>query len=95
MKGFKMTKKILSTCLFFVFVLCSSTVLAKAALDGFDPVSYFEKGKTRPDKGQSEFQASFAEKTYYFKSKENLERFKKSPQNFLPQYAGNCAACTA
>ncbi|HMG93603.1 MAG TPA: YHS domain-containing (seleno)protein [Chryseolinea sp.] len=58
------------------------------ALEGFDPVSYFE-GK--PKEGKSEFRLSYKAVTYQFVSQSNLARFKTNPEKYEPAYGGWCA----
>lgn len=58
------------------------------ALEGYDPVSYFE-GK--PTEGQSSLKASYRGILYLFSTKEHLERFKTNPAMFEPAYGGWCA----
>jgi YHS domain-containing protein len=58
------------------------------ALEGFDPVSYFE-GK--PQEGKSEFRFSYKAVTYQFASQSNLTKFKASPGKYEPAYGGWCA----
>ena len=58
------------------------------ALEGFDPVSYFE-GK--PQEGKSEFRLSYKAVTYQFVSQANLTKFKTNPEKYEPAYGGWCA----
>ncbi|HEX6892747.1 MAG TPA: YHS domain-containing (seleno)protein [Chryseolinea sp.] len=60
----------------------------KVALDGFDPVSYFE-GK--PQEGKSEFAFSYKAVVYQFTSQSNLNKFKANPEKYEPAYGGWCA----
>jgi YHS domain-containing protein len=60
----------------------------KIALDGFDPVSYFE-GK--PQEGKSEFSFSYKAVIYQFISQVNLNKFKANPDKYEPAYGGWCA----
>lgn len=61
-------------------------------LGGYDAVSYFSEGRPRP--GNFEFKTSWQGMTYCFFSKDNLDKFVKNPESFLPQFGGNCAfAC--
>lgn len=59
------------------------------ALHGFDPVAFFTAGK--PTVGDAQFVASHNGASYYFASKENLEKFKADPAKYEPQYGGFCA----
>ena len=59
------------------------------AIKGYDPVAYFTAGK--PVAGVDAYSYSWQGVTYRFASAENLERFKTSPERYLPQYGGYCA----
>lgn len=58
------------------------------AISGFDPVSYFDR---KALKGSEELAFTHQGVTYYFSSKENLDRFKIDPKKYEPQYGGWCA----
>ena len=58
------------------------------ALDGYDPVSYFD-GK--PLEGDSRFKITYKDIEYYFSTPSNLDRFKVDPEKFEPAYGGWCA----
>ena len=58
------------------------------AIDGFDPVSYFDNN---PLKGSSEFQIGHRGVIYFFVSAVNASRFKAAPEKFEPAYGGWCA----
>ena len=58
------------------------------ALDGYDPVSYFN-GK--PLEGKSELTATQKGVVYHFASQANLDKFKTSPEKYEPAYGGWCA----
>lgn len=58
------------------------------AMEGYDPVSYFN-GK--PTAGQSGYSFQFEGARYYFSSLKNLEFFKLTPEKYVPQYGGWCA----
>jgi YHS domain-containing protein len=59
------------------------------AIRGYDPVAYFTDKK--PVKGDKTFSLNWNDATWYFKSKENLEKFKASPEKYAPQFGGFCA----
>ena len=59
------------------------------ALQGFDPVSYFQIGG--PNLGDSGIRVKHEGATYYFVSNENKAAFKANPDRYLPQYGGWCA----
>ena len=87
-------KKILLT---FILLCFSSIVLAEdfytgrgnAAIKGYDAVAYFKQGEAV--KGSSEFSYDYKGVTWQFASAENLNDFKASPDNYIPQYGGYCA----
>lgn len=54
------------------------------AIGGYSPVSYFEKGYAEP--GLPEFSASYAGKTYYLSSEEQLAAFLKDPERYKPLF---------
>jgi YHS domain-containing protein len=57
------------------------------ALQGYDPVSYFDEN---PLKGKQEYQTNFAEVTWLFANQSNLDKFLRSPEEYLPEYHGYC-----
>jgi YHS domain-containing protein len=59
-----------------------------AAIEGYDPVSYFD-GK--PTEGESKFSSTHKGVTYLFSSAANLNKFKASPEKYEPAYGGWCA----
>lgn len=59
------------------------------AINGFDPVSYFNE--RRPVRGSEEFEHTWNNAKYHFLSKENLDLFKNNPEMYVPQYNGYCA----
>ncbi|MDF0705745.1 MAG: YHS domain-containing (seleno)protein [Bacteroidota bacterium] len=58
------------------------------AIGGYDVVSYFS-GEAQ--KGSKSYAVKHSGATYYFASKANQTAFKKSPNNYLPQFDGYCA----
>jgi YHS domain-containing protein len=62
------------------------------ALEGYDPVSYFD-GQPLP--GRSEHSLEHAGVTYRFASDSNKRRFHADPERFLPQYGGFCAVAVS
>ena len=59
------------------------------AIDGFDPVAYFNKGKAV--KGLSTHSCEYRNITWHFSSAENRDKFLANPEKFSPQYGGFCA----
>ncbi len=58
------------------------------AIDGYDPVSYFNG---EPLKGESSINSKYKGITYYFINNANKTKFNKNPSAFEPQYGGWCA----
>ena len=60
----------------------------RLALKGYDPVSYFTEG--RPEQGSAEYQASYDDATYWFKTPEHRATFVADPDHYAPQFQGFC-----
>lgn len=56
--------------------------------DGYDVVAYFSN---KVEKGDKDFITSYDGVKFQFSNKENLEKFKKDPKKYIPQYGGYCA----
>jgi YHS domain-containing protein len=61
----------------------------KVAIQGYDPVGYFNQGKAI--KGKKEISASYQGVIYKFSSSENKDAFLKNTSKYEPQYGGWCA----
>lgn len=59
------------------------------AIQGYDPVAYFESNKAI--EGNQSFNLLVDGITYYFSSAQNKELFRANPAKFEPQYGGWCA----
>ena len=59
------------------------------AIRGYDPVAYFTD--SRAVRGQRELSYRWNGADWYFSSQENLDRFKREPNRYAPQYGGHCA----
>lgn len=59
------------------------------AIQGYDPVAYFESNKAI--EGKSEIKTDYKKATYYFSSEKNKTTFLKTPEKYVPQYGGYCA----
>ena len=59
------------------------------AIDGFDPVAYFDEGKAV--KGVEIHSCEYLNRTWHFSSAENRDKFLSNPEKFSPQYGGFCA----
>jgi YHS domain-containing protein len=58
------------------------------ALEGFDPVSYFDG---TPKEGESNLKFAYKGVTYQFSSQANVAKFKAAPDKYEPAYGGWCA----
>lgn len=58
------------------------------ALEGHDPISYFEDGK--PMKGDAKIEATYDGALYHFTSQAHRETFEKAPSKYAPAYGGYC-----
>jgi YHS domain-containing protein len=63
------------------------------AIEGYDPVAYFEDGK--PIEGDSDYAYEWMDATWYFASAENRDQFAADPEKYAPQYGGYCAWAVA
>lgn len=63
------------------------------ALQGYDPVAYFESGKAA--KGRPEFSTDVKGVVYRFVSAEHREKFLADPTKYEPAYGGWCATAMA
>ena len=59
------------------------------AIAGYDPVAYHTESKPVP--GIGDFTYEWNDAKWHFSCKENMERFKKNPERYAPQYNGYCA----
>jgi YHS domain-containing protein len=90
---------LISTALLLLSITFVSTVHAakpvysggrdRAAIRGYDPVSYFTQGK--PVKGLKEFAFKYNGAKWLFSSQDNLALFKSNPEKYSPQFGGYCA----
>lgn len=58
------------------------------AIQGYDPISYFE-GK--PTKGNAQFLVFYRGVQYYFTTMAHKDLFLKTPEKYEPAYGGWCA----
>lgn len=74
-----------------VILLAQTPVYAPngVAINGYDPVAYFQDNK--PVAGKAEFSFEWNGAKWQFASAENLAKFKEHPEQFAPQYGGYCA----
>ncbi|WP_340692051.1 YHS domain-containing (seleno)protein [Hyphomonas sp.] len=59
------------------------------ALQGYDPVAYFETGA--PAKGSKDFTVEYNGANFQFTSAEHRDAFIADPAAYAPQYGGYCA----
>lgn len=62
------------------------------AMDGYDPVSYFQSG---PKKGRADISYNYEGVTYRFDNKANMDRFKADPVKYEPVWGGWCGHAMA
>jgi len=65
---------------------CSSE---NVAIKGYDPVAYFIQNQAM--EGTDQFTTEWSGSKWKFISQANLDRFKKDPSKYAPQYGGYCA----
>lgn len=63
------------------------------AIDGYDPVAYFQQGEAR--KGTEQEVLSYQGLDYYFSSTKNKLLFEENPEKYLPKYGGWCSYAVA
>ena len=80
---------ILLTLLMSAAALAGINIENGKAVKGYDVVEYFTS-KTAV-KGSAELSHSHEGAIYQFSSQANLEKFKRSPAQYMPQYGGYCA----
>jgi YHS domain-containing protein len=59
------------------------------ALDGYDPVAYFDEEKAV--EGSEDFSFEWQGATWRFASAERRDRFAAEPERYAPQFGGYCA----
>jgi YHS domain-containing protein len=64
-------------------------------LVGYDPVSYFPEGGSKPEKGLISISAEYDGVTYRFSSEGHKALFQKSPARYAPAYGGWCTWAVA
>lgn len=62
------------------------------ALEGYDPVSYFQE---KPIKGKKDIQETYKGITYFFSNAKNKATFNNTPEKYIPEYGGWCAYAMA
>ena len=87
-------KQLLATVLIAIPVMAMAGVDTETdendvILAGHDPVAYFTESK--PVMGKPMFTAVHNDAIYQFSSAVNRDLFKKTPEQYAPQYGGFCA----
>ena len=59
------------------------------AIDGYDPVAYFEEGA--PKQGSPDYVHIWEGAAWRFESQENLDVFAADPASYSPEFGGYCA----
>ena len=67
--------------------------LSGAALDGYDPVSYFVGGAPKP--GLPEYELVWSGVAWRFASAANREAFRRDPETYAPRFGGYDAEAVA
>ena len=62
---------------------------AGLALQGYDPVAYFQAGQ--PARGDAKFSHTWMEATWRFRLAEHRDLFMATPEKYAPQFGGYCA----
>jgi hypothetical protein len=60
------------------------------AIQGYDPVAYFTKGKAI--KGSEDHTVKWLGAYWQFENDEHKQLFAANPQSYAPQYGGHCAS---
>jgi len=58
------------------------------AIEGYDPVAYFEK--SQPVKGLTKYRATHDGATYQFASSHHKAQLENNPAKYVPEYGGYC-----
>ena len=69
------------------------TAFRQVAIEGYDPVAYFEDGE--PKEGSAEHEHVWKHATWRFTSAEHRDAFVAEPEKYAPQYGGYCAYAVA
>lgn len=63
------------------------------AVDGYDVVAYFTRGK--PVEGSAEYSTEWNGAEWHFANAGHLECFQENPERYAPAYGGYCAYAVA
>ena len=67
----------------------TTSTTSGVALEGHDPVAYFDDGVAT--KGDAQFSYDFQDATWHFASEKNKNLFTENPEMYAPQFGGFCA----
>ena len=76
----------------FSFVAQDYNIKKGFVAEGYDVVAYFYN---KALKGIKKYTVSYDGVNFRFSTNENLEKFKKTPKKYIPQYGGYCAYAIA
>ncbi len=91
----------MKTTLFILITLITLPLIAQEndyyvkkgyAIEGYDVTEYFNN---KAVEGSKEFTTEYDGVKFKFVNQENLDKFKKNPVQYLPQYGGYCAYAVA
>ncbi|WP_436515004.1 YHS domain-containing (seleno)protein [Ekhidna sp. To15] len=97
-----MKKTYIFIAMLFLMSACSSDAespkdevynVGGVALDGYDPVAYYEQGEAK--KGTEAESFNYNGLAYHFSSTKNRLLFMENPNKYLPNYGGWCAYAVA
>ena len=69
-------------------IVSAQTLSGRPALQGYDPVSFYQQGG--PTKGIAKYEAVWNGRLWYFTNLVNQVRFQSAPAEFAPQFMGYC-----
>ncbi len=81
--------------IFLLVALTTNSIFAqtnlknKVAIQGYDPVAYFESNTAI--EGKKGHSSEYNGAVYYFSSEDSKAVFLKNPEQYLPQFGGYCA----
>jgi len=67
----------------------TTSTTSGVALEGHDPVAYFEDGVVT--KGDAQLSFDFQDASWHFASEKNRNLFIENPETYAPQFGGFCA----
>jgi len=67
----------------------NTTFFGNKAIEGYDPVAYFQQDKAV--EGKKEFKHEWMDANWHFSSAGNRDLFAADPEKYAPQYGGYCA----